>query len=71
MPSAPRMRVGDIGRLFEEGGPDRLEGGLGAHHGEEPEAAAVGVPGEGVGRGGEATGADGMEVVGCHAATSR
>ena len=56
--------MGDVGRLFEQGGPDGLEGRLGADHGEEPEALGVGIAGEGVGRGREARGVDGVEVVG-------
>ena len=61
----PLDQVGGVGRLLEQGGPDGLEGGLGAEHGEEPEGVGVGVgvTGEGVGGGVEPRRADGVEVV--------
>ena len=56
----PAVRRGEqvcgIGRLLEEGGPDRLEGGLGADHGEEPESLGVRVACEGVDRRRESAG---------------
>ena len=56
-------QVGGLRRPLEEGGPDRLEGALGADHREEPESLRVGVAREGVGRGREAPGRDRMQVV--------
>ena len=70
----PAVRRGEqvcgIGRLLEEGGPDRLECGLGPDHGEEPEFLRVRVAGEGVGRGRESAGADRVELRGSGAASA-
>ena len=48
--------VGNVRRLLEQRGPDRLEGRLGADHRDEPEAVGLLVAGEGVGGGREAPG---------------
>ena len=49
----PADEVRHVRGLLEQGGPDGLEGGLGADQGEEPEARGGRVAGEGVGGGGE------------------
>ena len=63
-PIGPLDEVGDVGRLLEQGGPDRLERRLGAHHREEPESLGVRVASEGVGGGAEACCVDGVQGFG-------